>query len=152
MRMDVKERSQVPERYTWDLSSMYASDEDFLAALQAAQDMPQRLARFRGHACENASGLLAFLEEQDACNIELARLTNYAERKCDEDTRIALYQDFCARVTTLCVQVSSAVAWFDAELLACDAARVKGFYEEEPALEGWRRAIERVLARRSHTL
>ena len=150
--MDVKERSQVPERYTWDLSSMYASDEDFLAALQAAQDMPQRLARFRGHACENASGLLAFLEEQDACNIELARLTNYAERKCDEDTRIALYQDFCARVTTLCVQVSSAVAWFDAELLACDAARVEGFYEEEPALEGWRRAIERVLARRSHTL
>ena len=49
--MDVKERSQVPERYTWDLSSMYASDEDFLAALQAAQDMPQRLVRFRGHAC-----------------------------------------------------------------------------------------------------
>ena len=150
--MEVKDRAQVPERYTWDLSSMYASDEAFLAALDAAQDMPRRLAEFKGHVGEGTQALLGFLEERQKCEVELARLANYAERKSDEDTRIARYQDFCARVTTLCVQVSSATSWFDSELLAMDPARVEGFFATEPALEGWRRAIERVLARREHVL
>ena len=150
--MEVKERAQVPERYTWDLSSMYADDGAFLAALDAAQGIPGRLAEFKGHVGDSAQALLGFLEERERCEVELARLANYAERRADEDTRVARYQDFCARVTTLCVQVSSATSWFDAELLAMEPARVEEFFAAEPALEGWRRAIERVLARRAHVL
>lgn len=150
--MEIKERSQVPERYTWDLSSMYPSDEAFLAALDAAQDMPARLGAWQGKACASARGLLGFLQEQEACEVELAKLANYAERKSDEDTRVARYQDFSARVTTLLVQVSTSCAWFEAELLACDEARLEGFFQSEPALEGYRRAVERVLAKRAHVL
>ena len=150
--MEVKERSQIPERYTWDLTGIYASDEAFLAALEAAQDSPARLARHQGRACASAPELLAYLREEQEVYVELGRLSNYAERKSDEDTRVATYQDFCARVTTLWVQAAQAGSWFDAELLACEPQAVEGFFAAEPALEKFRRSIERILARREHVL
>ncbi len=150
--MEVKERSQIPERCTWDLSGIYASDEAFLAALEAAQDSPARLSRHQGHACASGRELLAYLHEEQQVYVELGRLSNYAQRKGDEDTRVATYQDFCARVTTLWVQTAQAGSWFETELLACEPAQVEALFAAEPALEEFRRAVERILERRAHVL
>lgn len=151
-QMEVKERSQVPEQYKWDLSGIYASDEAFLEALAAAQGMPARLEAHKDTACASAAGLLAFLREQQQVDVELGKLSNYAERKSDEDTRVATYQDFCARVTTLWVQAGSACSWYEASLLACDPQVVQGWFAEEPQLEEFRRSIDRTLAQRAHVL
>ena len=41
-------REEIPEQYRWDLSSVYESDEAFLAALEKAKELPQGFASFQG--------------------------------------------------------------------------------------------------------
>ncbi len=145
-------RDEIDARYRWDLSNMYVDDDAFLAALEAARAYPERIAAQRDTATSSAAGLLAYLRLDDEVSVELSKLANYAQRKSDEDTRVARYQDFTSQVVTLCVAANAAGSWFTAAVLAIDPADLARFYEEEPQLEFYRRALDRILAQRDHVL
>lgn len=145
-------RSDIPEQYRWDLSSIYPSDAEFLNALEAAKAYPERCQEFCGKIASSASQLLAFLELDDKIGIELGKLVNYANRKADEDTRESLYQDYSDRVIQLYTAIAASQSWFSSELLTLEPEQMEAFYAKEPALELYRRALDRVFARREHTL
>lgn len=146
------ERSQIPPQHTWDLSDLFASDTEFEAALKSARELPERYAAQRCTACSSAQGLLDYLVFDDKSGMALARLANYAERRYDEDTRAARYQDYTSQVTSLMVQVESAGAWFTPELLNLDAQTLEDWFAQEPGLEAYRRLIEQITRMRPHTL
>ena len=150
--MTYETRDQIPAQYTWDLSSMYASDDDFLAALDAAKAYPGRFQEFQGTIAHDPAQLLAFLQLDDEVGIVLGKLVNYANRKSDEDTRNSTYQDYTAQVMALYTTIAGSQAWFASELLELDDAQMARFYEQQPELELYRRALDRVFARRAHTL
>ena len=96
--MTYQSRDEIDERYRWDLSSIYADDEAFLAALATAREYPEALARFRGKVSQSPEDLLAYLRLSDEAGVELGKLVNYAQRKLDEDTRNATYQDYLSLI------------------------------------------------------
>lgn len=145
------ERSEIEERYTWDLGSIFESDGAFLAELERAQAYPGQLAAFKGTLASTGQ-LLSFLQLDDECDITLGKLYNYAARKSDEDTRNSIYQDFQAQVETLCVKASSACSWFSNELLALGAQAVEELYAAQPGLELYRRSLEQIFHRAPHVL
>ena len=150
--MKVKSRDEVEEKYHWDLSSIFATDEAFLQALEEAKAYPAQCAAFQGTIAQSAQRLLAFLRLDDEISVALTRLINYAQRKSDEDTRISKYQDFVSQAMSLYVAISSAEAWFTPELLALDGATMEGFYAQCPDLERYRRNLDRIFRRKEHTL
>ena len=149
--MTVYERSELEERYTWDLSSMFESDEAFLKSLEQAKRYPERFSALQG-TLGTAQGLLAFLQLDDECDVALGRLSNYAGRKSDEDTRNATYQDYQMQVSSLVVDVMASYAWFKGEVLALGQPEVRAFLEEEPALQLYERVLDRIFAAAPHTL
>ena len=145
------ERAEIEERYTWDLSSMFASDEEFLAQLEAAQAYPERYESYRGKL-DNASTLLELFRFDDECDVIIGKLYNYAARKSDEDTRDSKYQGFQARCETLLVALMSSTAWLSNELLAIGAEKMERHYAACPELELYRRSLDRVFRRAPHVL
>lgn len=145
-------REEIPEQYRWDLSSVYESDEAFLAALEKAKELPKAFASFQGKISQSAADLLAYLRFDDEANLVLTKLVNYAERKSDEDTRESRYQDYSSQVMTLWVAISSAASWFTSELLSLSEEQMESFYAEEPALEQYRRCLDVIFAKREHVL
>lgn len=150
--MEVKSRDEIEEKYHWDLTSIYATDEAFLQALEAAKGYPAQCAAYQGKVSRSPQELLAFLRLDDQVTIELSKLLNYAQRKSDEDTRISKYQDFASQAMSLYVSVSSACAWFTPELLSLDEQTMEGFYQQCPELELYRRNLDRIFRRKEHTL
>lgn len=150
--MEVKSRDEIEAKYHWDLASIYATDEAFLQALEAAKSYPAQCAAYQGKVSQSPQELLAFLRLDDQVTIELSRLLNYAQRKSDEDTRISKYQDFASQAMSLYVSVSSACAWFTPELLSLDEQTMEGFYQQCPELELYRRNLDRIFRRKEHTL
>ena len=150
--MPYENRAEIPERYTWDLSSMYESDSAFLDALEHAKSFPTQCLEFQGSIAQDPSRLLAFLKLDDDVEITLGKLVNYANRKSDEDTRESTYQDYSAQVMTLYTEIASSQAWFSSELLTLSDEQMESFYAQEPGLELYRRALDRVFALREHTL
>ena len=145
-------REEIDEQYRWDLSSIFESDEAFLAALEEAKKLPPRFASFQGKVSASAAELLAYLKLDDEAGLILTKLVNYAERKSDEDTRESRYQDYSSQVMTLWVSLSSASSWFTSELLSLSEQEMEGFYSQEPELELYRRCLDVTFSRREHVL
>ena len=150
--MAYESREEIDSKYKWDLSSMFPSDEAFEAGLEELKAYCPKLLVFKGKISTSAQALLEFLQLEDQMNLLLYKIINYAERKSDEDTRVAKYQAYVANATSAYTQVGEATSWFAAELLAIPAESVEKFYAEVPALEFYRRKLNKILNQREHTL
>ncbi len=150
--MAYESRDEIDSKYKWDLSSMFPSDEAFEAGLEELKAYCPKLLAFKGKISTSPQALLEFLQLEDQMNLLLYKIINYAERKSDEDTRVAKYQAYVANATSAYTQVGEATSWFAAELLAIPAESVEKFYAEVPALEFYRRKLNKILNQREHTL
>ena len=150
--MTYESREEIDSKYKWDLSSMFPSDEAFEAGLEELKAYCPKLLAFKGKISTSAQALLEFLQLEDKMTLLLYKIINYAERKSDEDTRVAKYQAYVANATSAYTQVGEATSWFAAELLAIPAESVEKFYVEVPALEFYRRKLNKILNQREHTL
>lgn len=150
--MAYESREEIDSKYKWDLSSMFPGDEAFEAGLEELKAYCPKLLAFKGKISTSAQALLEFLQLEDQMDLLLYKVINYAERKGDEDTRVAKYQAYVANATSAYTQVGEATSWFAAELLAIPAESVEKFYAEVPALEFYRRKLNKILNQREHTL
>ena len=150
--MAYESREEIDSKYKWDLSSMFPSDEAFEAGLEELKAYCPKLLAFMGKISTSAQALLEFLQLEGQMTLLLYKIINYAERKSDEDTRVAKYQAYVANATSAYTQVGEATSWFAAELLAIPAESVEKFYAEVPALEFYRRKLNKILNQREHTL
>ena len=150
--MAYESREEIDSKYKWDLSSMFPSDEAFETGLEELKAYCPKLLAFKGKISTSAQSLLEFLQLEDKMTLLLYKIINYAERKSDEDTRVAKYQAYVANATSAYTQVGEATSWFAAELLAIPAESVEKFYAEVPALEFYRRKLNKILNQREHTL
>lgn len=150
--MAYESREEIDSKYKWDLSSMFPGDEAFEAGLEELKAYCPKLLAFKGKISTSAQALLEFLQLEDQMDLLLYKVINYAERKGDEDTRVAKYQAYVANATSTYTQVGEATSWFAAELLAIPAESVEKFYAEVPALEFYRRKLNKILNQREHTL
>lgn len=147
----IPSRADADPRYTWNLADIFPTDEDWQAAYAAAQRSPEKLRSYEGKLSD-AKTLLEFLRYSDELSVVLDRLGNYAQRKADEDTRSAAYQEMSALFLNLAIETSRAAAFSTPEILSIPDETLEGFFREEPALSQYRLLIDRVLRQRSHVL
>lgn len=145
-------RADVAPQDQWAIHDLFASDDAWREALAAAKEFAPRVEAYRGKLGESGETLLAFFRLNDEINLAFDPLVHYAQRKSDEDTRVAAYQEMVAQVTRLAVELQSASAFETPELLAIEDEVLDRFYRETPALENYRLAMDRVRRRRAHVL
>ena len=150
--MDILDRKDIEEKYRWDLSSMFPSDEAFEKALEEGAAYIPKIKAYEGKVTESAETLLAYLKLSDDVDVLLSKIMNYAQRKSDEDTRVAKYQDYTNKSMSLYVGISSASAWFTPVLLTLSDEQMEDFYKSLPELELYRRHLSQFFAQRAHTL
>lgn len=150
--MQIPARAEVAAQDKWAIHDLFATDDDWRAALAAAKDYVPRVQAFRGRLGESAQTLLDYLRLDDEISLAFDALVHYAQRKSDEDTRVAAYQEMVSQVTRLAVELQSAAAFQTPELLAIPEDTLEGFYQTAPDLELYRRNIDRVRRRKEHVL
>ena len=150
--MQIPARAEVAAQDKWAIHDLFATDDDWRAALAAAKEYVPRVQAFRGRLGESAQTLLDYLRLDDEISLAFDALVHYAQRKSDEDTRVAAYQEMVSQVTRLAVELQSAAAFQTPELLAIPDDTLEGFYQTASDLELYRRNIDRVRRRKEHVL
>ncbi len=145
-------RAEVPEKYTWDLTSLFADEDAFRKALVEAQELPHAYASWEDKAFKSGDDLLAYLKFDDEATMRFQRVWNYAGRKADEDTRVSRWQDTVSQVVTLESAIDAARAWFQPALLALSDSDLAAWYESTPGLSLYKLALDRMRALKAHTL
>ena len=147
-----RERDMIDPAHTWDLTSIFASDEAFLDALADARTLPDRYRDWQGTALASAASLLAYLRFDDDASVRLSRLANYAQRRLDEDTRSDVWQGRADQVTSCLTAVDEAQSWFVPAVIELDDATIEAFMRDERDLEAYARKIRKIRRLRPHVL
>ena len=145
-------RADVPEKDKWAIQDLFATDDDWRAALAKAKEFLPRITAFRGRLAESGAVLLSFFRLDDEISLAFDALVHYAQRRSDEDTRAAVYQEMVSQVTRFAVEIQSAAAFETPELLAISDEDMNRLYAEAPELELYRLNIDRIRRRREHVL
>lgn len=145
-------RADVPEKDKWAIQDLFATDDDWRAALAKAKEFIPRITAFRGRLAESGAALLSFFRLDDEISLAFDALVHYAQRRSDEDTRVAAYQEMVSQVTRFAVEIQSAAAFETPELLAISDEDMNRLYAEAPELELYRLNIDRIRHRREHVL
>lgn len=148
----IRARSEVDSQDKWAINDIFATDDAWRAELARAKSYTQQAACYRGRLSESGKTLLEFLELDDEISLAVDALANYAQRRSDEDTRVAAYQEMTAQVTRFVVELQSATAFETPELMAIDEGVLEQFYQEVPELERYRLSLNRIRRRRAHVL
>lgn len=148
----VPQRSEVSEENKWRINDIYPSDEDWEKDLARAGEFAEKISAYKGQLCASAEKLLEYLRLDDDMTLIFDSLINYAQRKGDEDTRVAKYQEMCGRLEMLYVRIAGASAYVTPELLSISDETMEQFYKDCPALELYRRALDKIRHRREHIL
>ncbi len=148
----IPQRSDVPSENKWKINDIYASDEAWEKDLGRAGEYVEKIPEYKGQLCKSAEKLLEYLKLDDEISLIFDSLINYAQRKSDEDTRVAKYQEMCGRLEMLYVQIAGASAYVTPEILSISDETMDRFYKECSGLELYRRALDRVRHRREHIL
>ncbi len=148
----IPQRSEVAAEYKWKINDIYATDEAWEKDLEKAKEAAERIPQYRGQLCTSAEKLLEYMRYDDELTVLLENLINYAQRKNDEDTREAKYQDMVSRIEVVLVAISGAAAFVTPEILSISDETLDGFYKQCPDMELYRLCLDRVRIKREHIL
>jgi len=148
----VRERSEIPDQYKWDLSHMYASDEAWEADVKFIEDKVPELRTYEGKISQSPDDLLKFFQLQDEIGKKLNQAEAFAVMSYHQDTRNQKYTGYKGRMAMLGAQLGEATAWFSPELVSVPAETFEAWYKAKPALAVYRHIIEDALRGKVHTL
>ncbi|MGT2681866.1 oligoendopeptidase F [Streptococcus porci] len=145
-------RSHLDEKYTWDLTSVFPTDEAWeeeLAELATDVEVAQNLA---GHLLDSSDSLFQTTETYMGLMRRLEKLYVYASMKNDEDTTVAYYQELQAKASALYAKLSETFAFYEPEFMALSEETYAKFIAEKPELELYHHHFERLFKTREHVL
>ena len=152
MADNIRSREDVAREDTWAIEDLYASTQAWLEDLEKLKALGAKLPGFAGKLGESAQTLLAYQKLGEEISILLDSLANYAQRKSDEDTRKAEYQDLVGKLTQVWVRLAADTAFEVPELLAISEETMERFYKELPELELYRRHFDVIRRKKEHVL
>ena len=145
-------REEVPVEKTWDLTTIFESDEAWESAFQAAGEKVEALKKYEGTLANGADAFLEALETMLTVFREASVVYTYAHLKNDQDTGNSTYQAMSNRALTLITQAQAAASWFEPELLEIPEDQLEGYFEEKEELDVYRHEIKNITAKRPHIL
>jgi oligoendopeptidase F len=135
----LRERCEIPEQYTWNTTDIFPSDEAWQQAYDEAKALIPQLAAYAGKLGASAANVYEYTELMLKTEEAIGMLSNYAQRKYDQDTRVPTYQAMAGKVMSLWVELSGATSFDTPELLKIDDETMEKFFADEPRLELYRR-------------
>ena len=148
----IPERSEIPEEFTWDLRDLFPDDESWAQEYRALTACTGQLAAFAGTLGERPGRLLDWLKLNDELAVRLEKLLGYASCKSDQNLADSSALDRRSKATACAVAAAGASAFATPEILAIDDETLEGFFAACPALETYRRPLERIRRMRAHIL
>lgn len=147
-----KERSEVQEKYTWNLTDLYPSADAWHTARADVEKRIPELAKYQGRLGESAATLFEAFEAVMAVQRDLERLAVYASMLSDQDKRVSKALEMNQQSQQLFVDFGAATAYMQPELLKVGGEKVRGLVNADKRLEPYRVSIENVLRWEPHTL
>ena len=148
----VLQRNEINEKDTWDLSTIFETDQKWEEELALLTEDTKQAASLEGHLLDSAESLLNITERYLDLSRRLEKLYVYAHMKNDQDTRVAKYQEYYAKAMTLYSQLDQVFSFYEPEFMAITEDQYQNFLAEEPKLQPYKHFFDKLLQNKDHVL
>ena len=111
-------RNEVEEKYKWAISDIYATDEAWADDLEKLKGYIEKIQAYKGRLAESADIMFEYMQVCDEISLLGDSLINYAQRKSDEDTTVAKYQNMIGQAMNVFMLINSAGSFETPEIIA----------------------------------
>ena len=147
-----KQRNEIEEKYTWDLTTIFPTDEAFEMELAQVSKELKEASHLAGHLLDSADSLLKTTAIQMDLMRRIEKLYSYAHMKNDQDTRVAKYQEYQAKGMAIYSEFGQVFAFYEPEFMAITEDQYQNFLAEEPKLQPYKHFFDKLLQNKEHVL
>ena len=148
----VLQRNEIDEKDTWDLSTIFETDQKWEEELALLTEDTKQAASLEGHLLDSAESLLDITERYLELSRRLEKLYVYAHMKNDQDTRVAKYQEYYAKAMALYSHLDQVFSFYEPEFMAITEEQYQNFLAEEPKLQPYKHFFDKLLQNKDHVL
>ena len=148
----VLQRNEIDEKDTWDLSTIFETEQKWEEELALLTEDTKQAASLEGHLLDSAESLLDITERYLELSRRLEKLYVYAHMKNDQDTRVAKYQEYYAKAMALYSQLDQVFSFYEPEFMAITEEQYQNFLAEEPKLQPYKHFFDKLLQNKDHVL
>ncbi len=143
-------RNQIDSAYTWDLSSMFASQEAFNTCYQECESLVNALTKQKGHIADTKESFCDFFDQQEELSRKLNNLISYARMYTDVDPDEETAQQNLSKAYVLYQKTVVALNFVDLEVMKEKESIEK--YLAEDACNAYRYPMQEIFRRMPHQL
>ena len=147
-----QERSAIADKYKWDLTHLYPSDDAWKAAKDKVAAAIPTLSQYKGTLGASGARLADALDAANGVSKEFVRVYIYANMKSDEDTRVSRYQAMQQEMQQMAARFGAETSFIEPEILKMDRATIDKYIAAEPRLKTYRVYLDDIHRRAAHTL
>lgn len=148
----VLQRNEINEKDTWDLSTIYPTDQAWEEALKDLTEQLETVAKYESHLLDSADSLLEITKSSLEMERQMEKLYVYAHMKNDQDTREAKYQEYYAKAMTLYSQLDQAFSFYEPKFMEISEKQYADFLEAQPKLQVYQHYFDKLLQGKDHVL
>ena len=152
MAKELPLREDLPESATWDLSTIFQSDEDWQDAYNEVAERLDTAEFFAANATQSGTALYNALQYGLGLMRDLEKLYVYASMKSDQDTANGFYQGLSNKAESLAAKVSAAISFFDPAVLSLSSDQLAAYFAAEPRLNDYKHYFDDILTQKGHVL
>lgn len=147
-----KSREEIPDKYKWNLTDIYKSDDDWKKAKDALAVKAAGLEKFKGTLTRSAADLKKYLLLNSEIGKEASRLYSYASFNSDLDTRNMKYNAMKQELQQMFSELGTKTAFAEPEILSADQAKIDGFIKSDPELAPYKMGLDNLFRLKKHSL
>ncbi len=147
-----KERSEIPDKYKWDLSDLFKNNDEFKTGLKKIEARIPEISKYKGKLADKSDYLFQTLDSYYDISKELARLQVYAYRLADEDVRVGDNQSLKQLAQGTVTKFAEASSYIQPEILAIGKSKVESFLKNDKNLKEFKFSLEDLFRTSKHTL
>lgn len=146
-----KTRDEIDEKYKWDLSKIYISEDEWLKDYEYVKANGDKYLEFKGKL-NNADTIYEYLMFDEEFSKKADAVYMYAALKFDEDTSNSKYQELKGKIEKVLTDIGAKSSYVLPELLKLSKEDFDRFMNEKSELKMYEYEFRNVLRMKDHIL
>ncbi|MEG0473591.1 MAG: oligoendopeptidase F, partial [Solibacillus sp.] len=152
MSKKVLTREEVPEQLTWDLTTIFATDDAWEVELKEVEKLSEQATDFKGKVADSAESLYNTLQFSNQLMERLHKLYVYSHLKHDQDTTNSKYQDLDGRIRSVAAKMGATWSFITPEILGLDEETLDSYVASYEPLGLYKQSLKELNLGRPHVL
>jgi len=146
------DRTKIQDKYKWNLTDIFTDENSWNKEYTSFSQDLHKFSNYKGKISMSAKSLLELTDLMMAMDQRFGRLSIYSSLGKDIDLTNQGFQILSDKTQKLGAEYSSAISFYNPEVLMISDSQMEKFYKEEPGLRKYKHKFDVIFRTRKNTL